>query len=128
MGMGHAAAYADVIEAKDVKKICPVAFDNFKQALKFDDCEIEEFAMESEGGNGEDFAPEAYEAFKAVVDAFYKETGLPLDIAHHQSDEYGDRYDEVNGTYFYVDGMYELTAAGKKLEGIVERKTFVQFG
>ena len=134
MGMGHAAAYADVIDVKEVKKICPIEFKQFLTALKTDDVDLEEFAMEYDSGNGEDFAPTAYEIFGILQAAFETKTaidgsdGLELGIAHHQSDEYGDRYDEVDGTYFYVDGMYCLTEAGEKMDSIVQRKTFVQFG
>ena len=128
MGMGHAAAYADVIEQDSVKKICPVSYSEFLDALGGDDCDIEEFAMEYQFDSAEDFAPTAFETFGILQANFECDTGLGLGIAHHQSDECGDRYDEVDGTYFYVNGMYELSEGGKKLENLVQRKTFVQFG
>lgn len=55
---------------------------------------------------------------------------LSLDMCYHDSDANGDRYDEVRGAYFTVEGMYVPSEAGKALleAGIVERKTFVSLG
>lgn len=52
---------------------------------------------------------------------------LELGMGYHDSDADGDRYDEVDGAYFYVDGCYEPTPAAKKLlnDGTIERQWFV---
>jgi hypothetical protein len=129
MGMGHAAAYADVIAEEEVKKRCPLFYQEFLDALEAEDISIEEFAMEAQYDNGESLSDKVAFAYGKLIGEFKHNTGgLMLGMAHHQSDEYGDRYDEVDGTYFYVDGMYELTEAGEKMKDIVERKMFVQFG
>ena len=46
----------------------------------------------------------------------------------HNADNDGDRYDDVSGGFFHVDGVYRLTPAGKKFAGKIERKFFVTFG
>lgn len=55
---------------------------------------------------------------------------LSLDMCYHDSDANGDRYDDVDGAYFFVDGIYAPSEAGKVLleAGLVERKTFVTLG
>jgi hypothetical protein len=66
---------------------------------------------------------------KNLQEAFKKKSGgLDLALGFHDSDDRGDRYDEVNGLYWWVDGMYQLTAAGKRFRKDVTRKFFVQFG
>jgi len=49
---------------------------------------------------------------------------LELGMGYHDCDAEGDRHDEVNGAYFYVDGCYEPTAAAKELlkDGTIERR------
>ena len=47
---------------------------------------------------------------------------------YDHSEDDGDRYDEVSGVYWSVDGMYELSEAGKKMKEYVSRKSFVMFG
>ena len=128
MSMGYGGAYADVIEAKSVKSFCKKEYAAFIRALKADGAELEEFAMEAESGEAETSYPIVNKAFEAMTEAFYKRTKLPLSIAHHQSDECGDIYDGVDGTYFYVDGMWALTKEGRNMCNLVERKMFVQFG
>ena len=68
------------------------------------------------------------DAWKALKTKFDSLTGLEVFIGFHDSESEGDRYDEVDGVYFAVDGMYELSEAGKKWDGVVERKSFVQLG
>lgn len=52
---------------------------------------------------------------------------LELGMGYHDCDAEGDRYDEVDGAYFYVDGCYEPAPAAKELlkDGTIERKWFV---
>ena len=55
------------------------------------------------------------------------ESKLELDMGYHNCDSEGDRYDEVDGPYFCVNGCYEPTAAAKDLikDLTIERRWFV---
>ena len=130
MGMGYGANYADVMEDEDVKKLCPYYWKRFADAINEDE-EMEDV---------DDFARELYfdeidendsvmVAYKALCQALYNETeGLEFSLGFHDHEDNGDRYDEVNGHYWSVDGLYELTKAGKKFHDKVDRKFFVTFG
>jgi len=130
MGMGYGAGFADVIEEDEIKKLCPKEFYALRELVDKDDqtdwdslaragicCEIE-------GECGEEIS----KAYEKLCRAFKKKTGLSLSINFHDKQDEGDRYDEVDGPYWIVDGMYELTPAGRKMEGKVQRRLFVHFG
>jgi hypothetical protein len=79
---------------------------------------------------------EIEEAHAALADAFRLATTegdsvLTLHPCYHGEDD-GDRYDEVEGGYWHVGGMYEISPAGKKLrtfgKDLAERKFFVTHG
>ena len=111
MGMGYGANYADIISAEDVEKICPDEWKAFIAALETEEETVDSFAMEAMC----DERPE-------------KKTQLEIGIGYHNSDDEGSRYDDVDGAYWWVSGMYELTEAGKKMEDIVRRHFWVTFG
>ena len=52
---------------------------------------------------------------------------LKLGMGYHDSDFEGDRYDEVSGPYFYVEGCYAPTPAAKPLldNETIKRNWFV---
>lgn len=129
MGMGCAGAYADVIEESAVKKFCPKEFQALQDAIDGTSFAWEDIAR---AGQYEDIAqacsPEIEKVFLVLTKAFEKKTRLSLSIAYHDSESEGDRYDDVNGIYWCVGNMYQLTSAGKKMKKYVDRKMFVQFG
>ena len=74
-----------------------------------------------------------YKAWKALDTAFKKATGLDLFVDYHSREDEGDRYDEVDGMFISVCGLYQPTAKYKKLkekfgDDVVERKFYVSFG
>ena len=48
--------------------------------------------------------------------------------SYHDKEEDGDRYDEVDGIFWSVCGVWELTKAGKKMEKYISRKFWTNFG
>jgi hypothetical protein len=129
MGMGYGANYADVIEDKDVQKLCPKEYKAFDNAI--DDNEgydLEAIAREITFEGMESIAPKIKKAYIALTKAFNKKTGLELGIGFHDADESGDRYDEVNGAYWNVGGVFTRTPAGKKYKALIDRKFYVTFG
>jgi len=128
MGMGYAAAYADVIEDKYIKQFCPKEFEAFTGIVDGCELDLDEFARNAEYNFLDGYDKDLVKAYENLCEAFKKETGLEIGLAYHDSGDEGDRYDDIDGIYWWVNGMYELTKAGKKMEKFVERKTFVQFG
>ena len=126
MSQGYGANYADVIEKETVREFCPkeydalmdaidkdpyFTFDKFARAVKYDD----------------PTTPDIDEAHVKLVEAFDRATRLTLNLSFHDKEQ-GDCYDEVDGAYFFVDGMYELTPQGRKYKDKIERKFFVTYG
>jgi len=126
MGMGYGAGYADTVEDKFVKKMCPIEFKELDKLLNKHEIDWEEFAREAMYGEYE--IDEIEKAFVKLQKKFEKNTRLELGIGFHDQHDEGDRYDEVNGVYWCVGGVYELTTAGKKYESKIFRKLFVTFG
>jgi len=125
MGMGYAANYAEVIEDKNVGVICPVEHRAFMVSLKAHDMTLDEFAcnLSIDEGNGIELEND----YDKVCEEFHNKTGLHLSLGYHSRDD-GDRYDDVTDGFWQVEGMYELSEAGKKLEHLVQLKWYVTFG
>lgn len=145
MGMGYGANWADVIEAKKIKKVgkCRKLFEKLEDALEAVDVSIEDLAIETESyGDVEEAVKNGcfdaekgvaiLDAYQALVDEFTNLTGLPLYLNYHNQDDEGGRYDEVSGVYWTVGGYREVSKAGKaaekKFKLNIERKGFVTFG
>ena len=128
MSMGYAAAYADTIEESSIEKFCKKEIEIFRACVNGCELDMEEFARNAEFNDFEDYDKDLLKAYENLCEAFEKKTGLSLGLAFHDADDDGDRYDDVNGIYWYVEGMYQLNPEGKKMKKHVKRQTFVQFG
>jgi len=126
MGMGYGADYADIVEESFLQTTCPLEFKELDKLLNKHEIDWEEFAREAMYGEYD--IEEIEKAFVKLQNKFEKDTGLELLIGFHDQHDEGDRYDEVNGVYWHVGGVYELTEAGKKFEENINRKMFVTFG
>ena len=139
MGMGYGANYADVISKEDIIKVCGNPAKEFFDYLK-EDGAFDAFALAvdrdcAEYADGLLDEKEFYETFALLKDmcsCFAKETnGLTIGLYYHDSKDDGDRYDDVSGGFFHVEGMYQLTPEGKALnnkEIYVVRSFYVTFG
>ena len=129
MGMGYGANYADVIEDTDVKKLCKVTYNKLMKAIEADEDigDLDDYAQLMVFEEIDEDS-DVYLAYRNLQSAFEKATDLQVYLEFHDHDEYGDRYDDINGHYWSVDGMYQLTPAGEKLKDKVGRKFFVTFG
>ncbi len=134
MGMGYGAGYAETVDEKLVKKICPKELKAFLKAIKETKEEdptggkftLESFAQNSQNG---DDNPKAVElAWCDLKEEFDNKTNLSLSLFYHSSEDDGDRYDEIDGAVWSVDGVYTLTPAGVKYGKFINRKFFVHFG
>lgn len=156
MGMGHGSNIVWVIDKKDLKmlvpkeyegffstlKDCGCSFEKFAEAYRFDDPDTLEFDERPDGflaTDAQDAADTALveAAWSELRTAFEKATTtlygaqqkdyLFLHVNFHHEDE-ADRYDDITGVFFTVDGMEQLSPAGETFKGIIEQKSFVTFG
>lgn len=152
MGMGSFAVGSFVIEYKDLKKICPdeikaiekakyfdvIGWSNIARWMSWDDPEyINEPIYDTIDGDGVDTDQIVEDAFLHYEElltnlkkSFNKKTKLILYFDHYD-EEGGGRYDnpgDKDGCIFCVDGMVQLTPAGKKFKDIVIERKWTQFG
>lgn len=123
MGMGYGSNYADIISSEYVAIFCSDEHRQFMMALSKHEVDFNTFCQESE-----EMEKEIIDAFTKMQEAFNVATGLDLETGYHSSEDTGDKYDEVDGGYYSVDGMYEMTQAGKNIGEMVKRKFWVTFG
>lgn len=130
MATGYSACVANVIEPENIQKLCPKEYQAFLDALaKHGDDALHDFAVAV--GQEQD-CPEGMEdvwdAYQELCKAFEKETKLGLEICYHDSDNNGDCYDAVNGVFWDVQGMYQMTEAGKAFSHLVKPARYVHLG
>ena len=144
MGMGYGANYADVVADKTVKKIVgKKLLDDFMKKYEALDCTepaelLNYTAVEAPDKKFNDDTPERValrKAWHAVHDKFKEKTDVDLLVEFHSSEDEGDRYDEVDGLFFYISqvDLYQPTPAYQKMmerfgKNVVERKFYVIFG
>jgi len=131
MPMGYGSNFAETVEEKSVKEICPEELKAFEQAIKEAGVEdIGEFAQGiSNGDNADDL--ETGQTYKALCDAFEERTRLYLGLGYHDATEQGSCYDDVDGYFWWVDGVYEETEQAEKFQELghqIQRKFYVTFG
>ena len=124
--MGYGAAYGDVIEQESIQELCPQEWAAFQDAMA--ESGIELFGVYSAERMGEEIPVEVKQAFDKLLNTFRMVTELSLFLNYHNSAEDGDRYDDVDGAFWEVEGMYQLTPAGQKMRNKVSRKFWVNFG
>lgn len=130
MSHGTVAAYADIVDEAIVDRFCHKELIEFKAAVdKYSDMGEVADRAGFEGGL-EDLSDELdnreiLDCFETLTEMFEAATGLSLSLGFHDSETQGSGYDEVDGVYWAVGGMFELTAAGKKMEQYVQRKQWV---
>lgn len=135
MGMGTYANFAETVTNEFVTKTCPDEMAGLLKVLAENDYDIDRLAITSTFGGdiqgelevdlGEDVALLVLNTYDGLAMAFLEVTGLDLNLRHNEKD---DRGDEVDGMFWEVDGVYELTTAGKKYKDKIERKFWTNFG
>jgi hypothetical protein len=125
--MGYEANYADVVEQDFIKNMCPQEYEAFIQALKNKDIDLGELAQTWRDYSSKEEKQDHFKAYQTLCDTFKQKTGLELYLDYHSEDD-GDRYDDINGVMWCVDGVYQHTKAGRKYQEQIERKSWVSFG
>jgi hypothetical protein len=111
MEMGTQVFKVDVIEESTIREYTGDLIDVFYSVLDKHDLDISIFIYDYVNGiyvdqeaEGEAWK-EAQKAYKEVTSMFKKETEAFINIASHTLE---DRYDEVDGVYWYVENKYVL--------------------
>ena len=132
MSMDYGSNFVETIEEKTVEETCPCEFvelvkviENQLEENELDVSDIDELAFSIK--NDEKIPEPIKEAYQALCDAFEKQTGLPLGLGYHDTDE-GSRYDDIDGSYWWIGNVYQMTPEAKRLEDKIQRKFFVTFG
>lgn len=146
MSSGTIPMYADVISEKKLLSLVGPEMAALISALRADShyvgytdenpelSESDEFILGEavrehlmwEGGP-QRLDPPTHKAWKRLLSAFKKATGLKLYVGYYNDDD-GGPYDDMDAVYWHVGGMYQLTEAGKKMKRFVTRKNFSQWG
>ncbi len=125
MGMGYSAGFADTVSEKFIAKVCPKEYKSFVLSLNAEGLSIDGCAQAIQYG---DFLEEHVEVeLIKLRQAFERKTGLALFLSY-QDPDHGDIYDDLEGAYWSVDGVYTYTKAGRKYQKEIQRKSFVTFG
>ena len=139
MASGMRPYWADVVQVELLGRLCPGEYKRFTDALL--EVDISEWELHQAWHSGEKSLPDPegkddpekhtdnpYRALRALIKTFRFKTGsLELDICFHDPNN-GDRYDQVSGLFFTVDGVYQYTPAGEKFKRFIERKGWVEYG
>jgi len=135
MPSGYGSSQADIINQEDLLNIGNIAqmFGEMLEYMDKVDTDLEAMGTAYEfsedlGDISKDENKELKGFYKEIQCEFEKETGLTVFIGYHDSGSNGSCYDAVDGVYWWVDGMYELTPAGDKMKGIVSREGWVTYG
>jgi hypothetical protein len=128
MGMGYGANSAYVVNEDKLKELNLLSYKKFTKTLKLEE---EESGFDAQWwAQGEELEEPLKSRWSALQKEFYEKTGLKLYVGYHDCNEEGDRYDEVDGLFFFATGIVAMTEAGTKAveSGLVEKKWWVSFG
>ena len=103
------------VDEKLIKKMCANEYDEFMSRIdKSDTYDFDDIARTAISNELSDYIPDIEIAYAKLQKAFKKATGLMLSLQYHNSNENGSRYDDINGGFWIVDGVYMKTPAAKK--------------
>ena len=123
MSTGYSASYADVVTEEFIKQILEEAgepelltkfYDTFPEGITGNDI-----------FNG--FSGIRLHHYEWLLETFQRHAGLGLEINYHD-EEIGDRYDDVRGIFWSVDGVYQYSEAGEKYKDKISRSFYVSYG
>ena len=136
MSSGFTANHADVIPIAKVVELCSDEADALvlaaaaafpERGIAAIEAALTLLATKLACGDDEVHGGEIVAAWKALAWTFHQRTGLGLGVDFHDPAD-GGPYDEVEGGFLTVEGMYEVSPAGKPVVGVVERRSWVTSG
>ncbi len=136
MSNGYSPVNITVISQDKLSELCPVTFFKlFETMARFNlDEEITFLFLNGEENLcEEDGASDLQEAWEELKYDFEEKTTLPngkrltLYCGYHDPDN-GGCYDDIEGAFFSVDGVYERSQAGEVFKDILTDVAFVTYG
>lgn len=136
MSSGHAANRITVISQDNLSTLCPQTFYKFFETialLNLDEQDTFLFLNDEVELSEEDGASILGRVWEELQADFAEKTKMPngkhLDLycGYHDPDN-GDIYDDIEGAFFSVDGVYERSQAGEVFQGILTDVSFVTYG
>lgn len=130
MGMGSIPCHAWTISLDGLKAICPQEVEACEAALAAMGQDWDAFALSMTSDEDVEPMEEPWEQLQATFRKATRvgECCLELDIGHYSSDD-GDRYDDLeDGCYFTVEGMTQLSPAGKRFKDHLEERSWTVYG
>ena len=133
MGSHAQGDYADTVSDEFVKEVCPHLHKTLMEYVEYAGLDMAQVSFgldDLQGYDALDGADEKDEqnirdALNALIAIFKKNTGVDLVIRHIESE---GRNDEVDGFFWGVEKIYQLTPAAKKIEDKITRKHWTTFG
>lgn len=133
MGMGSIPCHAYTISLDNLRAFCPDEVAECETLFGPAGETWDTFARSAEFDEYSEAAP-IMVAWKALQAAFARmsqttvSSHLELGIGYYSEDD-GDRYDDLEpGVYFSVDGMTQLTPAGKQFKDVVKEQSWTVYG
>lgn len=103
MGMGYGSNFADVVDQDQLAKL---AKKQWNKLVKIGGDNLDDL-LDSFANNDEELPPEGFDdAVNAFILAIEEKTGMQITLCYHDSDNHGDRYDDVNGHFWAVENAY----------------------
>lgn len=124
MGMGYSANFALVISDTDIEKIVPEDFKKLIQTLKKNNTNLDSIARflfyNYSDDDKDEFTLKQQEnisALESLLNNFKTITGISLNLKYHDSTNWGDIYDDIDGYYFDLDfyDIFQYTHNAQKL-------------
>jgi hypothetical protein len=144
MGTGHYAQYADTVEERLVRELCPQEYNAFLEYLQEHDGDLTVLAIALHWSHEDwkgirwdslewDFDGDVQTVetlFNSLKTAFEKATtvgdkGLRLSFVYHEAENRGD---ELNGYAWEVGNVYQWSPAGEKFHQHITRLFWTNFG
>ena len=129
MGMGYSASAGYTLSIENIKKLLPEQYKELEKCIEEEEQDIESFFMYYQDFEGE----KSLEALEKLCKSFEELTTvrnecLTIEPFFHDSDNEGDRYDDINGAFFIVGNVLKPTAPYLKFTEYIEHSSWVSFG
>lgn len=135
--MDYVAAYGWMITEEELQKMPGVwdAITKFKEALNKEGFDLKDWAETDYGESDTTVDPilanEFLYLYEHIIEEFQKENGgLTLALRYHNSEADGSSYDDVDGVFWTVHGLHQLTPDGERLmkKHKVQHVSWVYYG
>ena len=139
--MGYGGYFAVVVEEADIERLSLTSYRLFKITMNKLEDELSEYDFFYILGMGDVTGHyhisdtkinNLVKSWDNFQDEFKAKTGIDIMLNYHNSEEDGDRYDEVEGLFFELDfrQVYQLSTEAKELMKSVpfDIRTYIHYG